>query len=224
MIGPTFFARDATVVAKELLGKVVRHRYQNVWLAVQIIETEAYYMKEKGSHASLGRTPSRKALFSSPGTLYMYYARGGDSLNISVKGEGDAVLIKSAIPYFDRESPRGQCLPLMQKLNPIGECIRPPKKLCSGQTLLCKAINLKVPDWNNKMPIRSRLRIEDVGIDMSKLIQCRRLGIPAGRDEHLMLRFIDASKVERCTQNPLTKKTYREGRDYFFLPQTFSKN
>ncbi|MDT8283469.1 MAG: DNA-3-methyladenine glycosylase, partial [Gammaproteobacteria bacterium] len=93
-----FFDRDACLVAQQLLGKIIRRKYQGHWLAARIIETEAYYMEDKGSHASLGYTEKRKALFMPAGTIYMYYARGKDSLNVSCKGKGNAVLIKSAYP------------------------------------------------------------------------------------------------------------------------------
>ncbi len=84
----TFFDRDALLVARELLGKVIRHRQGNLWLAARIIETEAYYLEEKGSHASLGYTEKRKALFLDGGHIYMYYARGGDSLNFQRRRAG----------------------------------------------------------------------------------------------------------------------------------------
>jgi len=114
MLLPPFFNRDPQIVAQELLGKVLRHFYQGIWLNAQIIETEAYYIHDKASHASLGWTEKRKALFMPAGTIYMYYARGGDSLNISCKGDGNAVLIKSAVPY----GKDAKMISLMQKLNP----------------------------------------------------------------------------------------------------------
>ena len=49
-----FFDRDAQVLAQDLLGKVIRHRVGDLWLSARIIETEAYYLEERGSHASLG--------------------------------------------------------------------------------------------------------------------------------------------------------------------------
>lgn len=113
----TFFDRDALLVARELLGKVIRHRQGNLWLAARIIETEAYYLEEKGSHASLGYTEKRKALFLDGGHIYMYYARGGDSLNFSAGGPGNAVLIKSGHPWLDRISDHA-ALERMQNLNP----------------------------------------------------------------------------------------------------------
>ena len=147
----------------------------------------------------------------------MYYARGWDSFNFSCKGEGNVVIIKSAIPYFDRLSPRRCCLSIMQNLNLLRGHPRPPERLCSGQTLLCKSLGLKVPDWNNCHLKKGQLQLEDLGISVEEIIQCRRLGISRGRDEHLMLRFIDKSLADRCTENPLTKRKWKEGRDYRFL-------
>src|SRR3546814_17486805 len=77
--------RDPCQRARELLGKVIRRRLDGLWLSARIIETEAYYLAEKGSHASLGYTHKRRALFMDGGTVYMYYARGGDSLNFSAE-------------------------------------------------------------------------------------------------------------------------------------------
>lgn len=114
MLKNKFFDRNPQKVARDLLGKVIRHRVNGQWLSARIIETEAYYKKEKGSHASLGFTEKRRALFMQAGTIYMYYARGGDSLNISCKGKGNAVLIKSAYPWFDEVSPE-KTLKAMQK-------------------------------------------------------------------------------------------------------------
>ena len=74
---PMFFDRDALELARDLLGKVIRHRVDGLWLSARIIETEAYYQAEKGSHASLGYTHKRRALFMDGGVIYMYYARGG---------------------------------------------------------------------------------------------------------------------------------------------------
>ena len=59
-----FFDRDPQDVAKDLLGKILEHRVDGLWLSARIIETEAYYGHgDRGSHASLGFTQKRKALF-----------------------------------------------------------------------------------------------------------------------------------------------------------------
>ncbi len=204
MLERGFFDYDVQEVAKSLLGKVIRHFYQGFWLSARIIETEAYYRNEKGSHASLGFTEKRKALFMEPGTIYMYYARGGDSLNVSCKGDGNAVLIKSAFPWFDKVSPENT-LNILRKNNPIGNSkkFRSKERLCNGQTLLCKSLGIKVMDWDSKQFDRERFYFDDIGDKPKGIVQTTRLGIPKGRDEHLPYRFIDQDYIKYCTKNPI---------------------
>jgi len=221
MLKDPFFDQEPDELAKALLGKVLRRKYRHpqkgfVWLSARIIETEAYFLTEKGSHSSLGFTEKRKAMFMSPGTIYMYYARGGDSLNFSARGDGNGVLIKSAYPHFDRKSPEAT-INIMQALNPGNQGLRPAPKLCNGQTLLCRTLGLKVPDWNQRKTSAAEFHVENIGTEPSTIIQCRRLGIPSGRDEHLKLRFVDARYAKHATSNPLTKRSWRQGEDYLIL-------
>lgn len=211
-----FFDRDAQTLAKDLLGKVIRHRVDDVWLSARIIETEAYYLAEKGSHASLGYTEKRKALFLDGGHIYMYYARGGDSLNFSAQGPGNAVLIKSAYPWVDEVSGPGSLAQMLLNNPDASGRPRPAQKLCAGQTLLCKALGLKVPMWDAKRFDPQRLYVEDVNLTPAQIIQTTRLGIPGGRDEHLMYRFVDAGYAVYCTRNPL-RRGQVEGRDYVLI-------
>jgi DNA-3-methyladenine glycosylase len=220
ILSQSFFDRDACDVAQALLGKIIRHKYRGIWLAARIIETEAYFMHERGSHASLGCTDSRKALFMPAGTIYMYYARGGDSLNVSCHGEGNAVLIKSAYADINIQT-RLQSITTMQQLNPAasGE-VRQIEKLCSGQTLLCRSLNLKVPTWNQQSFNKNRFYFDDAGIMPPQIIQTTRLGIPTGRDEHLLYRFVDYELARYCTSNPLTKRGWTAGNEYMVLKAT----
>ena len=222
-LADSFFDRDAQQLARELLGKVIRHRVGELWLAARIIETEAYYLAEKGSHASLGYTDKRRALFLDGGHIYMYYARGGDSLNFSAQGPGNAVLIKSAQPWFDDHSDQAS-LARMLANNPDAQGRpRPLEKLCAGQTLLCRALGLKVPDWDGQRFDPLRLFVEDVGERPAQVVQTTRLGIPAGRDEHLPYRFVDAAFARHCTRNPL-RRGQLHGRDFQLLgPQDPSR-
>lgn len=214
MLKASFFNRDACLVAQQLLGKVIRRKYQGDWLAARIIETEAYYMAENGSHASIGYTEKRKAMFMPAGTIYMYYARGNDSLNVSCRGKGNAVLIKSAYPFFDKFSD-ANALQIMQQLNPTATGgTRTLEKLCSGQTLLCRSLSLKVTDWNQQQFDSDNFYFDDVKKLPARIIQTTRLGIPAGRDEHLPYRFIDYDYARFCTSNPLTKRHWAENKHY----------
>ncbi|UAW99166.1 DNA-3-methyladenine glycosylase [Halopseudomonas nanhaiensis] len=212
----SFFDRDARQVAIDLLGKVLRRKHGDMWLSARIIETEAYMLDERGSHASLGYTHNRRALFAGGGTIYMYYARGGDSLNFSAAGPGNSVLIKSAFPHVDVVS-GADSVRTMQQLNPArdGEP-RPIEKLCAGQTLLCKALDLKVPHWNAQGFDPAVFFVDDAGECPSQIIQTTRLGIPPGRDEHLPYRFVDAAHARHCTKSPLGR-TRLEGNHYHLL-------
>ena len=207
MLKTDFFERDATIVAQNLLGKVIRRRVGSVWLAVRIIETEAYYRDARGSHSSLGRTPSREAMFMSAGTIYMYYSRGRDSLNLSCHGLGNAVLIKSGWPWVDTLSPLPTLEVMRNFFPPFADgSPRPIERLCNGQTLLCQALNLRVPDWNCQIFDPQSFYIEDTGEKPTKVIMTTRLGISKGRDEHLLYRFIDHEYASHCSQNPLTQR------------------
>ena len=210
-------------LAKKLLGKVLRVKYKNnkkdIWLSAIIIETESYYLDDKGSHAFLGYTEKRKALFMPPGTIYMYYARGGDSLNFSALGKGNAVLIKSAFPYLAEDN-SAEMLSVMQKLNPAknnSSKFRVVEKLCGGQTLLCRSLCLKVADWDAKQFDSEKFYVEDVDYKPDKIIQTKRLGIPKGRDEHLLYRFIDCQYARYATVNPLRKRNLVEEADYLII-------
>jgi len=191
MLPRSFFARDPQIVAKDLLGKILSVKYKNVWLKAIIIETEAYYINDKASHSYLGYTHKRKALFMPPGTIYMYYSRGGDSLNISCQGDGNAVLIKSAFPFLHGKNTQ-KMLQFMQSLNPQKNSTnpRPLEKLCCGQALLCRSLNLKVTKWDKKQFNLNRFYIYSCGYKPIDIIQTKRLAITKGRDEHLPYRFV----------------------------------
>ena len=200
-----FFQQDARQLAVALLGKVIRRRLNGQWLAARIIETEAYLLEERGSHASLGYTEARRALFMAPGTIYMYYARGGDSMNCSSLGGGCGVLLKSGYPVVDALSP-ADSLAQMQALNPSASGgVRAPEQLCAGQTLLCRSLQIRVPDWNAQRFNADRLLLEDDGYQPSQVLRAPRLGIPTGRDEHLFYRWVDAAYSRHCTRNPAMK-------------------
>ncbi|ANN77254.1 DNA-3-methyladenine glycosylase [Bordetella flabilis] len=216
MLPDTFFDRDAQQVARELIGMVLRRRLDGMWLSARIIETEAYYLHDKGSHASLGYTHKRRALFMDGGAIYMYYARGGDSLNISAGGPGNAVLVKSAHPWVDAVSGE-DALARMQALNPDAQGrSRPPQRLCAGQTLVCRSLGLKVPEWDGRRFDAATFFVEDIGARPSPLIRTVRLGIPEGRDAHLPYRFVDPAYAPFCTRNPL-RRGQVAGRDYDWI-------
>ncbi|MGK8287130.1 DNA-3-methyladenine glycosylase [Pseudomonas putida] len=132
------------------------------------------------------------------------------------------VLIKSAYPWVDAISDANS-LAQMQLNNPDASGnLRPAERLCAGQTLLCRALGLKVPDWDAQRFDAERLYVEDCGITVPKVIQAARLGIPHGRDEHLPYRFVDAEFARFCTRNPL-RRGQVEGRDFSIIERPLTQ-
>ena len=101
-------------------------------------------------------------------------------------------------------------LSFIQLLNPPQNKIdvRPIERLCSGQTLLCKSLRITVKEWDLQQFDPNQFYLKDVHYVPKKIIQTTRMGIPEGRDEHLLNRFIDFDYAKYCTSNPLTKRKY----------------
>jgi DNA-3-methyladenine glycosylase len=215
MLNKDIFNHEPIEVAKKLIGKILCHKVDGIWLKAMIIETEAYYANEPGSHASKGRTKSKEAFYMPAGTIYMYYSRGSDSIGFSTLGDGNSVLIKSGIPFLEGEI-GSEMLSKMHELNPINGRKREDNLLCSGQTLICKSLGLKVKDWNKKNLDENNLKIMDIGYSPKPLVACRRLGIPENRNYKLLHRVFDAKYSKSITEDPRTLNAV-EGLDYEYL-------
>lgn len=93
----SFFARDTLTVARDLLGKELRHG----GVRLRITETEAYTQEDSACHAHRGRTKRSEVMFGPPGRAYVYLCYGiHQMLNIVTEAEGTAaaVLIRSCEP------------------------------------------------------------------------------------------------------------------------------
>ena len=88
---------------------------------------------------------------------------------------------------------------------------RPLQRLCSGQTLLCRALGLRVPDWDGVPIGTAPLLLLDVGARPRAVLRTTRLGIPPGRDGHLLYRFVDAEHAAQATHNPLGSRRHASG-------------
>jgi DNA-3-methyladenine glycosylase len=112
-IGHDFFARDALLVARDLVGAyliVARGRdakgaaASTGMRAVRIVETEAYRGPADGaSHARAGLTRRTRSLFGPPGRAYVFLVYGmHDCFNVVCFGEGKghAVLIRAGEPVL----------------------------------------------------------------------------------------------------------------------------
>jgi len=97
---PSFYRRDAPLVARELIGCALVHRGR----AGIIVETEAYGGPEdRASHARFGPTERTAVMFGPGGVSYVYLCYGIHQMFNVVTGEdgqGQAVLIRAIAPHL----------------------------------------------------------------------------------------------------------------------------
>ncbi len=95
-----FYARDALVVARALVGTHLVHRHR----VARIVETEAYRgPKDLACHARVGMTKRTRTLYGPPGHAYVFLIYGMyDCFNVVCfgQGKGHAVLIRGVEPVL----------------------------------------------------------------------------------------------------------------------------
>jgi DNA-3-methyladenine glycosylase len=135
----SFFARPSTLVAPELLGRVlVRIRPDGTRLAGRLVEVEAYEQGDPASHSFRGRPTSRtEVMFGPPGRLYVYFTYGQHfccNVVTDREGYGSAVLLRAAEPLDGFET---------MAANRGTDAIR---LLCSGPARLAQALEIDRAD------------------------------------------------------------------------------
>ncbi|MEV0588921.1 DNA-3-methyladenine glycosylase [Nonomuraea sp. NPDC050310] len=90
-----FFDRHASLVAPELLGRVVVHG----GVALRLTEVEAYGLpgEDPAAHTYRGMTPRNSVMFGPPGHLYVYFTYGMHfcaNLVCLPEGHGSGVLLR----------------------------------------------------------------------------------------------------------------------------------
>ncbi len=206
----SFYSRDTSTVAKELIGKVLVRICGNVLsgavLSGIIIETEAYYgTGDPASHAYRGKTPRSEIMFGRAGISYVYFCYGMYYLLNAVTEEVDtpgAVLIRALLPLDgidhmierrlahraevkSKDSFKDQIINSGNKnRNTFLKSGNPADG--PGKLTVCFGINIS----DNKKDLTSpsgNLRIYDCGIKNSliKISSLPRVGISSARELHL---------------------------------------
>lgn len=98
-----YYSQPATILAADLIGKILCRRTDAGILKYRIAETECYYSEQDTAcHASRGKTERTKVLYEKGGTAYVYLCYGIHSLfNVVTGKEGfpEAVLIRGVEGY-----------------------------------------------------------------------------------------------------------------------------
>jgi DNA-3-methyladenine glycosylase len=169
----SFYERPTTVVARELLGKVLVRRIGEQLVRARIVEVEAYLgEKDQASHARRGPTPRAAIMFGPPGRLYVYLIYGmHHCMNFVCETDGvaGAVLIRAAAPVDSGVHARA---------------LSGPGKLCAHLAIALKhkGLDLTAAD--------SELTVADDGAPAPRIAASRRVGVDyAGAWARRRLRF-----------------------------------
>ncbi len=127
-----WFARDAPVVAPDLLNKLLVATVDSVTCTGRIVETEAYMPDDPASHTFGGMTARNAVMFGPAGHLYVYLSYGIHwcaNVVTGPSGSGQAVLLRAVDPIDGVESMRARRA-------------RPDRELANGPGKLCQAFGL----------------------------------------------------------------------------------
>lgn len=197
LLPAAFFGRQAEVVARELLGKLLVSTVGNSSCGGVIVEVEAYLgANDPGSHAATrGITARNRVMYGAPGHAYVYFTYGNHHmLNVVAESEGTAaaVLIRAIEPVLgvavmeERRGRRGV------------ELTNGP-----GKTAQALGIDLSL----NGERLGDRLRVYDApGLKPDTVGTSGRIGLSAGHDAPLRFYVKGNAYVSRGKTGPRPKK------------------
>jgi DNA-3-methyladenine glycosylase len=129
-----FYQRDASEVARDLLGRLLVRELDGVRMVGRIVEAEAYGRDDPGSHAYRGLRPRNASMFGPPGQTYVYISHGiHHCLNLVCQAP-TAVLLRAVEPLVGLEE--------MAERRGLAD----PRLLCAGPGRLCQALGITLAE------------------------------------------------------------------------------
>jgi DNA-3-methyladenine glycosylase len=192
-----FYNRSPELVARELLGKLLKHRYRGEPLIGRVLEVEAYLGgTDAASHTFLGRTARNAVLFGPPGVAYVYFIYGLHyCFNVSClpDGEPGGVLFRALLPLTG--------IATMARLRGLSETAS-PRQLAGGPGRLCEALGISRQTRNgvDVTLARSPLQILDDGYHPGAIEITPRIGIRKAADRPLRF-VVAAGKMKMYRKN-----------------------
>jgi DNA-3-methyladenine glycosylase len=178
-----FYARPTLDVARDLLGKVLRHRTPAGVTAGRIVEVEAYIGEaDPACHAAPGPTARNAPLYGPPGVAYVYLNYGLHYLVNAVTeppGSPAAVLIRALEPLEGIALMRDRRSRARWRR---GKPVPADHELCRGPGNLTTALGITLA--HNTRPLtRGALVIDDRGDRVPEIHWGPRVGIRVGTEQ-----------------------------------------
>lgn len=189
-VGRQFFDVGCVELARSLLGtQLVRRLTDGTLLRAKIVETESYPGGEdRASHSFNGRRTERnEPMYMEPGTAYVYLTYGMYfCFNISSRGDGAAVLLRSAKPLVGLDRMRE----LRGRRRKDGGSKLRDTQLLNGPSKLCMAMAIEKETMNKEFVPSSELLWIEVGQGASsngagpqRIVTSKRVGIDSAPPE-----------------------------------------
>jgi DNA-3-methyladenine glycosylase len=175
----SFYQRHPSVVARQLLGKVLVRRLDGRILSGRIVEAEAYSSDDPASHAFRGRTESNRALYGEPGRAYVYFTYGMHfCLNVVAhRGQpAGGVLIRALEPL--------EGIDQMMKRRRTDVA----RNLARGPGNVTRALGIDMRFYGADLTRRGALFILDAGSIRGPALRTSRIGVRAGKEK--LWRFV----------------------------------
>lgn len=199
VLSRAFFAQDADVVARDLLGATLLHRASDGRAAVRLVETEAYFgppgahpawpLGDPASHSHRGPTERNRAMWGPPGHAYVYLIYGANEcMNVVTGREGDpqAVLLRAGEPLEGSELMRRR-----RGATRASGAVVQDRDLARGPGNLCRALGITRAHYGADLT-RGSLRLES-GAPPARVATTPRVNVVGGEDAPL--RFVDADSM-----------------------------
>lgn len=159
-------------MARDLLGKVLRHETRQGVSSGRIVEVEAYLGEDDpASHAHRGPTPRARVMFGDGGRAYVYLSYGNHHcMNVVTdrKGVAGAVLIRALEPL--------EGIPLMRQRRGREEA----EDLCSGPGKLAQALGITLAQ--NELDLGDSPLTLLEGAPPERILTSSRIGISRAKE------------------------------------------
>jgi DNA-3-methyladenine glycosylase len=140
-----FYERDASEVARDLLGRLLVREVDGIRMVGRVVEAEAYGRDDPGSHAYRGLKRRNASMFGPAGRTYVYISHGiHHCLNVVCLAP-TAVLLRAIEPIAG--------LAEMAERRGLDD----PRLLCAGPGRLCQALGITLAE--DGLPVTRRERL-----------------------------------------------------------------
>ena len=194
----SFFARDANLVAPDLIGCEIVIPGDGI--VARIVETEAYRgMEDPAAHSFRGETPRTAPMFGPPGHAYVYFNYGMHwALNAVVgRRNGHAVLIRAA-EILQGENVVRQRRQTGQKRLPDGpELLRGPGNLARGLNITGNDNRTDLCSPTSRVFISRRTEV----VEAENILTSERIGIRVATDQHWRYTLAGSGAVSGVGKN-----------------------